>query len=330
MHILCSLVAVLLLSALGYLGGSSAGLRTLFGIIIPYAAILIFLCGVSYRVIRWARTPVPFRIPTTCGQQKSLPWIETAWIESPSTTLGAVARMALEILCFRSLFRNTKVELRQDPKLIYGGDRLLGIGALVFHWAFLVILLRHLRFFVDPVPGFVLAIQNLDGFFQVAVPAAYATDLIILAGLAYLLFRRLQDGRLRYISLFTDYFALFLLLGLALSGVYLRYFGRIDLVEVKQLAMGLATLSPAVPPGVKAPFLMHLFLLSVLISYFPFSKLMHMGGVFLSPTRNLANNSRMKRHINPWHRPVKVHTYAEWENEFRDKIKACGLPLEKE
>ena len=47
---------------------------------------------------------------------------------------------------------------------------------------------------------------------------------------------------------------------------------------------------------------------------------MHMGGVFLSPTRNLANNSRSRRHVNPWNYPVKTHTYAEWEEEFRDKI----------
>ncbi|MEK7730415.1 MAG: menaquinol oxidoreductase, partial [Planctomycetota bacterium] len=61
-----------------------------------------------------------------------------------------------------------------------------------------------------------------------------------------------------------------------------------------------------------------------------FSKLMHMGGVFLSPTRNLANTSRMKRHVNPWNYPVDVHTYEEWEDEYRDKMKAAGLPLEKE
>ena len=72
-----------------------------------------------------------------------------------------------------------------------------------------------------------------------------------------------------------------------------------------------------------------MFLLSILIAYFPFSKLMHMGGVFLSPTRNLANNNRMKRHVNPWNAPVKVHTYEEWEEEFKDKIKAAGLPLER-
>ena len=39
--------------------------------------------------------------------------------------------------------------------------------------------------------------------------------------------------------------------------------------------------------------------MSALAAYFPFSKLMHMAGVFLSPTRNLANNNRMVRHVNP-------------------------------
>jgi hypothetical protein len=57
---------------------------------------------------------------------------------------------------------------------------------------------------------------------------------------------------------------------------------------------------------------------------------MHIGGVFLSPTRNLANNNRMVRHINPWNAPVKVHTYEEYEDDFRDKMKAAGIPVEKE
>jgi hypothetical protein len=68
----------------------------------------------------------------------------------------------------------------------------------------------------------------------------------------------------------------------------------------------------------------------MLAAYFPFSKLMHAGGVFLSPTRNLANNSRSRRHVNPWNYPVKTHTYAEWEEEFHDKIQAAGIPLEDE
>ena len=53
-------------------------------------------------------------------------------------------------------------------------------------------------------------------------------------------------------------------------------------------------------------------------------------GIIFSPTRNLPNNSRAIRHINPWNPPVKVHTYEEYEEEFRDKMKKVGLPIEKE
>jgi nitrate reductase gamma subunit len=172
-------------------------------------------------------------------------------------------------------------------------------------------------------------VQALDGFFQIGTPVLYITDLLIVAALAYLLLRRITDMQIRYISLAADYFVLFLLLGLALSGITLRYFIKTDISGVKELAVSLATFSPEVPAGLHPIFFIHIFLLSVLVAYFPFSKLMHMGGVFLSPTRNLANNNRVKRHINPWDYPVKVHTYEEWEEEFRDKIKAAGLPLEK-
>jgi nitrate reductase gamma subunit len=329
MAVFYSLILVLVLSVLGYMGGTIAGLRTLFGIWIPFAAIAVFLIGVIYRVAGWARVPVPFRITTSCGQQRSLPWIKSSRLDNPGSTIGTVARMVLEVLLFRSLFRNTKAEIREGPRLIFGEAKFLWLGALAFHWSFLYILVRHLRFFLEPVPGFVLIAQGLDGFFQIGTPVLYATDVIVLAALVYLLARRVTNSQIRYISLFTDYFALFLLLGLVFSGVLMRYFIKTDLMGVKELAMGLVTLSPEVPAGVGPIFFAHMFLLSALIAYFPFSKLMHMGGVFLSPTRNLANNNRMKRHINPWNAPVKVHTYEEWEEEFRDKMKAAGLPLEK-
>jgi nitrate reductase gamma subunit len=175
----------------------------------------------------------------------------------------------------------------------------------------------------------VTTLASIDSFFQIGTPPLYATDVLLIAALGYLLARRFTDGRLRYISLFQDYFVLYLLLGLALSGVLMRYFVRPDVVAIKQLAIGLITLSPQVPPMVEPLLFVHLALLGTLLVVFPFSKLVHMAGVFLSPTRNLANTSRMRRHVNPWNPTVKVHTYEEWEDEFRDKLKAAGIPLEK-
>ena len=110
----------------------------------------------------------------------------------------------------------------------------------------------------------------------------------------------------------------------------MRLFYHVDIEGIKGLAMGALTFRPVIPDGVSSLFYIHIFLASVLVAYFPFSKMMHAAGVLLSPTRNLKNNSRIKRHINPWNPPVKVHTYAEWEDDYREVMRGVGLPLEKE
>jgi nitrate reductase gamma subunit len=92
-----SLFAVVVLVLLGLLG-ANIGLQSVFGIAIPYLAVILFVGGFIYRILKWAKSPVPFRIPTTCGQQKSLSFIKQDKLESPSTFIQVVGRMALEIL----------------------------------------------------------------------------------------------------------------------------------------------------------------------------------------------------------------------------------------
>jgi len=330
MRVLFSLIVVFVLIGIAIIGAQVDGLRFLFGIIIPYLAILVFLGGFVYRVVNWAKSPVPFKIPTTCGQQKSLPWIKDSRLESPNNTLDVILRMALEVLFFRSLFRNTKQGLKDGPKLVYGSNKWLWLGGMVFHWSFLVILLRHFKFFTNPAPFFVPIIESLDGFFQVGLPLLFLTDIFILAALTYLFLRRIADAKMRYISLAADYFPLFLIAGIASTGVLMRYFTKVDLVGIKELSLGLVTFNPTVPDGVGYMFFIHLFLVCALLIYFPFSKLMHFGGIFMSPTRNMANDNRMQRHINPWNYDVKTHTYEEWEDEFREPMREAGMPLEKD
>jgi nitrate reductase gamma subunit len=330
MNILFSFFAILLIIVAVIIGVETAQLEFLFGVIFPYTAVATFLIGIVYQIIKWARSPVPFHIPTVAGQQKSLSWIKSSKLESPNSTLGVIGRMALEILLFRSLFRNTKTQLKDGPVLVYGSSKYLWLGALAFHWSFLVIVLRHFRYFTEPIPSFVIFLQNYDGLFQIGLPILYITDVGILAALTFLFLRRVTDSKLKYISLSSDYFPLLLIISIAVTGVLMRYFTKVDIVYVKELAIGLFNFNPVVPQGIGIMFYIHLFLVSVLLTYFPFSKLLHMPGIFLSPTRNLANNSRMKRHINPWNKPVRIHTYEEYEDEFRDKMKAAGLPLDKE
>ena len=332
------LIAVIILFLISYLGARVTGLQYLFGVIIPYLAILTFVLGFAYRVINWSRSPVPFAIPTTGGQQKSLPWVKHSKFDNPVKGWQIVGRMALEILTFRSLFRNTRMKLTEGGRLSYQLEIFLWVGALAFHYAFLVVLIRHLRFFTEPVPYFVQLVENIDSFFRVeiiypvlkfGVPGVYMSGFVLLAAVTYLFFRRLFVRQVKYISIASDYFPLFLIFGIALSGILMRYFAKIDVTAAKELTLGLITFRPTIPEGVSPIFFVHVFLVSILIAYFPFSKLMHLGGVFLSPTRNMPTDTRARRHVNPWNYPVPVHTYEEYEDEFRDKMVEAGLPVEK-
>ncbi len=272
---------------------------------------------------------MPFRIPTTCGQQKSLPWIKSANIDNPSTTTGVIVRMILEVVFFRSLFRNTKCELKEGDKISYEWEKWLWLFSLTFHWAFFTVLFRHLRLFTDPVPACVELVAKLDGFLQIGLPGLMLSGVALLAAVTFLFLRRILIPQVKYISLGSDYFPLFLIFGIAFTGILMRYFTKVDIVGVKEFTMSLVTLNPHVIKGIGGVFYVHLFFVSVLLAYFPFSKLMHLGGIFMSPTRNLVNNSRIKRHINPWNYPVKIHTYDAYEDEFREKMIEIGLPVEK-
>ncbi len=322
-----SLLAVIVLGGIACLIAPLA--PSLFGVALPYAALVVFLAGFVWRVMNWGKSPVPFQIPTTGGQQRSLDFIKPARLDSPFTTTGTVGRMLLEVLLFRSLFRNTKAELKPEgPRMVYWSAKWLWLFALLFHYSFFLIFIRHFRLFLEPVPACIAIVEALDGLLQVGIPRFYLTDALIMAGLLFLLCRRLMDPKLRYISLPADYFPLFLLLGIASSGILLRYFFKSDIATVKTFIMGLVSLSPVTAEGLPALFFVHLLFVSVLLIYFPFSKLMHMGGVFLSPTRNMPNNTRAVRHVNPWNPPKKFHTYAEYEDDFRDLMDEAGLPLE--
>jgi nitrate reductase gamma subunit len=330
-----ALAAVVVLILIPWVGVGAAHLDTVFGVAIPYLAAILFFVGLVYRVVKWGKSPVPFRIPTTCGQEKSMPWVKTNCIDNPTTTLGVIARMALEVLAFRSLFRNTSLDFRHG-RAYYSSAKWLWLFALAFHWSFLVVVLRHLRFFTQPVPFWVSLIENLDGFLEMGLwpfvwlPGLFLSGVVLLMAATYLFLRRVVIPQLRFISLTNDWFPLLLIIHIAGTGILMRYLLKVDIVGVKQLTLGLAHFTPAVPPDLGVIFYIHIFLVSVLFAYFPWSKLMHAPGVFLSPTRNLANNSRMVRHINPWNPKVKTHTYEEYEDDFREFMIEADLPVEKE
>ncbi|MDR3361413.1 MAG: sulfate reduction electron transfer complex DsrMKJOP subunit DsrM [Desulfovibrio sp.] len=328
-----SLLLVLLIGAVAW-AGASAGCAALFGVALPYAALAVFIAGMIWRITYWAKSPVPFCIPTTGGQEYSLDFIKQNKIDCPSTSGGVFVRMLLEILLFRSLFRNTSADVLENsptgPRSIYYSSKWLWVFALLFHYCFLLIFIRHFRFFMEPVPSCVTFIESIDGIMQIGAPRLFLTGVCILVALCFLLGRRVFNERLRYLSLFNDYFPLWLLIGIVGTGICLRYFDKTEIALVKIFIMGLAYFSPAPTTNINAMFFVHITLVSTLLLYFPFSKLTHMAGIFFSPTRNMSTNSRMARHINPWNPPKQYFTYAEYEDTYRDAMAEVGLPLEKQ
>ncbi len=188
-----------------------------------------------------------------------MPWPEVV-TPAPETEGGAVVRVIGDVLLFPNLFK---------------ADKLLWAGAWVFHVALLNILFRHLRYFTYPVPTIVLYME------PVALLFGYIFGLAAL----YLFWRRLALPRTLYISGLPDYFVLVLLGAIAGTGLMVSYWAHVYLVDVKVFMLGLLTLRP-VPPPFHPLFLLHFLLVIGLMIYFPFSKLLHAGGIFFSPSRN--------------------------------------------
>jgi len=231
-------------------------------IILPYVGAAIFVLGVLYRFWVWGRTPVPLRIVTT---------------PAPRTRAGVVWRLIGDALWFPNLFK---------------GEKLLWAAGFSFHTLLWLLMLRHLRYFLYPVPGWVEGIQALGLYAGYFVPIP----------LAVLFARRLVCEKVLYISILGDFFSLLLLLSITISGVLLGVFFRTYLVDVKAMIQGLIHFHPSVLQ-VHWLFGLHFLLVMVLLIYFPFSKLMHSGGLFLSPTRNQRANFE-ERFVNPWDFPV--------------------------
>ena len=221
-----------------------------------YFATATIVAGLVYRIRLYARTPTPLRIPTT---------------PAPITQAGVVKRMFFEVTLFNSLFKSNKW---------------IWLFGWVFHVALLFVLLRHLRYFTDPVWSWVALIQPLGAY------AAFA----MVAGLAGLWARRFLVDRVRYISSPSDHLMLALLIAIGLTGLGMKYVAHTDIVAVKAFFLGLMYFDWQPLPN-DLLLNLHLLLVAMLMIIFPFSKLLHAPGVFFSPTRNQIDNPREKRHL---------------------------------
>ncbi len=193
---------------------------------------------------------------------------------APVTKSGVVLRLAKEAILFAALFRSNKWTW------LFGW---------MFHMSLFVVLANHLRFFIKDVPLPLVLLQNVGEY------AAFT----MFIGLTGLLIRRMYVARVKYISSPSDYLWLLLLMFIALSGIIMRFVSHTDIVAVKEFSLGLLSFNWQALP-LDFPIMLHLLLVAILMILFPFSKLLHIPGLFFAPTRNQVDNPREKRHISSW------------------------------
>jgi len=232
---------------------------TLFFAILFYVATAVFVCGLAYKIYDFARTPAPLKIPTT---------------PAPTGVPGVALRMFREVVFFESLFK--------------GNLWIWGLGA-AFHFGMALVLVRHLRYFTEPVP-------TLIAFAQ---PFGIYAGFAMAAGLAGLWGRRFLVERIRYISTYSDHLMLALLLIIAATGLGMKFLAHTDIIGVKAFFLGLMVFDVQPLPSHPGLYI-HLLCVALLMIVFPFSKLLHAPGIFFSPTRNQTDNPREARHLAPW------------------------------
>lgn len=133
----------------------------------------------------------------------------------------------------------------------------LWFGEYLFHTTFVLVSLRHMRYFLDPVPPWVGDLQ-LPG-----LVAGY----VLPVSLVYILAVRFFSDREKYSSP-ANILLLALILSISSIGVLMHAFFKPDLVEVKYFTLGLLSLAPVpLPAGVLFP--MHLVLVLALVALVP-------------------------------------------------------------
>ena len=229
-----------------------------------YAAIIVLLGGIIYKVRQYMSVPAPLKIAVT---------------PAPLTRSGVAWRLTTEVVLFNSLFRSTKWTW------IFGW---------IFHVSLLLAFFRHLRYAISP-DNFLWPIVSL----QVVQTFGKYAGFAMVFGLLGLLARRIFVDRVRYISSPSDYLMLLLIIAIAGSGLMMNYVAHTDIVQLKAFILGLFYFDWQNLPS-DTILLVHLTLVLLLSFIFPMSKLLHMPGLFFAPTRYQVDNPREKRHLSDW------------------------------
>jgi len=202
--------------------------------ILTYVACAVAFIRVTAHVALWFKRP---------------PQISGAPVDGKFPVCRLFAAAAVEALTLRRLFRANPV---------------LWVGEWAFHMSFVFVLIRHLRYFLTPVPGFV---------WQMQLPGRIAGYIMPLS-LFYIFIVKAILGRGRY-TFSYNYFLLAILFFISGSGVLMTTVFHPNIVAVKEFTISALRLKTGAqgapswgfPDGL--PFLAHFILVLVLLVYLP-------------------------------------------------------------
>lgn len=246
---------------------------TLFFIVMAYGASAVFIAGFVMKMVAYVTTPSPLKIATT---------------PAPASSGGVVVRILEEVVLFKSLFK---------------GNKWTWLAGYSMHVFLAIVLIRHGLVLIGVSRGendlsFAGMGSTLGPPVQLFWDYTFRVGLLFPLTILFVLVRRFWVDRTRYISTCADYAVVVLLLAIAATGVTMKYVVHEDVEAIHQFLFGLALLK-FVPAPAAPVFLTHFTLVMSLLVIIPFSKFMHIGGVFLNPTRVQADAPRDRRAASP-------------------------------
>jgi len=194
---------------------------------VTYAVIMAFYGRLGLHALRWWEATRRSQPPRPRGI---------------GSTTRAVVGASFDIVFLRRLFM-------VNPAL--------WLGEWVFHLSLFLVMVRHVRYFMNPIPAWVVWAQTPGWIAGFLLPAA----------LLYILAIRLLTGQEKFSSP-ANLLMLIDVLAVAVTGLVLSTRYRADLTAVKLFALGIVTFTPA-PPPLGALFLSHLGLALALVLYVP-------------------------------------------------------------
>jgi nitrate reductase gamma subunit len=228
-------------------------LAFIFYYITPYVAVVIFFGGLAYRIYRWSqKDPV--------GAHLSL-------FPRPEGTWARLWDALVDMFTMKGLVRVNK---------------LLWAGGFIMHLGLLFTFVGHIRAFAELYFLWRLLGWGPEQQHTFSAVAGTIAGLLFSIPLFYLLLRR-WSGAMKWLSTPEDFFVLYLLIAIGLTGFHMRLLRDVQVQELHRFFRGLASFNwqPA-PLSAGTSFTYHFAFVQILMVYFPFGKLTHTIGSLFS------------------------------------------------